>query len=82
MDPIDRVGTLGADRAPAGLSNFTVMKSDPVWSQLAGELAAQQNLVKELKAKFNAVLAKLDGEAQVANDYVSLHAATSPDPAL
>lgn len=82
MDPIDRVGTLGADRAPAGLSNFTVMKSDPVWSQLAGELAAQQNLVKDLKAKFNALVVKLDGEGTLGGGYVTAGNITLPDPAL
>ena len=54
-DQNDRVGTLGADKAPAGLSNFPVMKSDPVWAQLAGEVAVQQNLVKELRTQFNAL---------------------------
>ena len=82
-EPIDRVGTLGADKAPAGLSNFTVMKNDPVWAQLAGEVAAQQNLVLELKANYNALLAKLDADAGVTDtDYASTLAATSPDSKL
>ena len=52
MDDIDKTGTLGVNQV-AGLSNWRVMKSDPVWSQLGGEIAAQQNLVKEVRTQFN-----------------------------
>ena len=53
-DPIDRVGGLGADNVP-GLYNFRVMKSDPVWAQLAPELAALQTAVIELQVQHNAL---------------------------
>lgn len=84
-EPIDRVGHLGADRTPAGLNNFRVMKNDPVWSQLAGEIAAQQNLVLELKTQFNALLVKIDadsGDTGGDSDYEATLEVVSPDPKL
>jgi hypothetical protein len=72
MDPIDRVGGLGADQVP-GLTNFRVMKSDPIWAQLAPELAALQTLVIELRTQHNALA--------VATSQASL-VCVSPVPAL
>jgi hypothetical protein len=52
MDQIDRPGGLAIDNIPA-LTNHRVMKSDPVWAQLAPEMAALQTLVLELKTQHN-----------------------------
>ena len=81
-DPLDRVGTLGADSVP-GLTNHRIMKSSPVWAQLAGEVAALQILVKEQKAQYNALLAKLDSDAGITDtDYAATVSVTARDPAL
>ena len=82
MDSIDKTGTLGVDVAPVGISNFSLMKADPVWAQLAGEVAALQVLVISLKAKYNALLAKLDANHAAATDHVATLAETHADPKL
>jgi hypothetical protein len=81
MEPIDKVGAVGADRVE-GLSQFRVMKNDPVWSQLAPEVAALQTLAISLKTQFNALLAKLDTNHAAATDHVATLAVTAADPAL
>ena len=81
MDVIDRPGGLAIDNI-AALTNHRIMKSDPVWAQLAPEIAAQQNIVVALNAKFNALLAKLDANHGAASDHVSTLGFTLPDPTL
>ncbi len=84
-DAIDRVGSLAADRV-AGLTNDTLMKSDPIWAQLRGEISALQALVIAQRAQYNALLAKLDLDAGVTDvDYAStvgVSTTTYPSPAL
>ena len=72
MDVIDRPGGLGAESV-AGLTNFRVMKSDPMWAQLAPEVAALQTLVIELKVQHNALAVATANPGLVC---------VSPDPAL
>lgn len=82
MPGIDSVGTLGADRV-AGLENHHLMKSDHIWSALAGEIAALKKLVNEQKAKHNALLAKLDADTGVAGtDYAATQSVTAADSKL
>ena len=81
---IDRVDTLGADRV-SNLTRFNIMKSDPIWAQLAGEIAALQALVVAQRTSYNALLAKLDSNHAAAMDHVSTLAVTAtayPDPKL
>lgn len=81
-DPIDRIGSLGADRV-SGLTNDTLMKADPIWAQLRGEIAALKALVNETKAKHNALLAKLDLDAGVTDtNYAATQAVASADSNL
>lgn len=54
----DRPGALAANSV-AGLANFPLMSSDPVWKQLAPQFAALQALVIDLQAKHNALVAAL-----------------------
>lgn len=57
-DAIDRAGEAGVDRvAGSGLSNERLMKSDPVWASLRGEIGKLQALVIELKTQYNALQA-------------------------
>ena len=81
MDQIDRPGGLAIDNIPA-LTNHRVMKSDPVWAQLAPEVAALQSLAIDLKAKFNLLLAKLDANHAAATDHVATLAVSLADPKL
>jgi hypothetical protein len=57
-DAIDRAGAAGVDRvAGSGLSNERLMKSDPVWAALRGEIGKLQALVIDLKVQHNALQA-------------------------
>lgn len=81
-DPIDRIDSLGADRV-SGLTHDTLMKADPIWAQLRGEIAALKALVNELKADHNALLAKLDADSGVGDtDYAATLAVSSADSNL
>ncbi len=80
-DKIDQVGSLGADRV-AGITHNDLMKADPVWAQLRGEIAALQSLVKAQKSAMNALLAQLDTEGGLGGGYVAAHAISLPDPDL
>lgn len=80
MSSIDRTGTLGADKV-SGLANFALMKADPVWDQLAGEIAKLQAANAELQAKHNLLVAQLvtNGEAGVSTN---THGCVAPLPNL
>ncbi len=67
----------------SGLAHETLMKSDPIWAALRGEIAALKALVNETKAKHNALLAKLDADAGVTDtNYAATQAVASADSAL
>lgn len=80
-DILDRDAS-GTDRV-GGLTNERLMKSDPIWAALRGEIAALKALVNETKAKHNALLAKLDADAGVTDvNYVATQAVASADSNL
>jgi len=51
---IDRTDSLGKIPVP-GIAHSTLLQADPVWGQLAGEIAKLQTLVIELKTQHNAL---------------------------
>lgn len=67
----------------SGLTHETLMKSDPIWAALRGEIANLKALVNELKAKHNAAMTKLDADAGVTDtNYAALETVASADSDL
>ena len=78
---IDRIEATTVESV-SGLTHNVLMKSDPVWAQLRGEIAALQTLVIGLKTSYNLLLAKLDTNHAAATDHVSTLGVTLADPKL
>lgn len=73
MDVIDRPGSAAAESI-AGLANFRLMKTDPIWARLAGEIAKLQALAIDVQAKlalqvtaYNALATKYNALATKVN---------------
>lgn len=76
MDVIDRPGAASADHV-AGLASDALMKSDPIWAQLRGEISALQALAIDTNAKLGAAVTKQNALATKYNALATKYNATA-----